>query len=485
MKRKEPDFFKSAPIRQIRVLFFPQPRQAHVYMSFQERRALFPVSVEIVDSGDGPSLAIGGCELTALAAEYGTPLYLYDQATLAAAVDTYRRALADAYPAGGEITYAGKAGLNLALARWMDQQGVWLDCTGVGELYVAQAAGVDRSRVLVHGVAKTNADLQAAVRQAGTIVVDNLDELQRLVNLAAAAPPDQPFPDLWLRILPGLAVDTHAFRQTGQEDSKFGMDAATARHAVVLCLEHDLPLTGLHFHQGSHFHDPAPIGPAVEMVLDLAAALRDEFGWTPGHLSPGGGWGVAYHEDDLPQPAVEEYVAFIAKSLIAGCEKRGLSLPVLHVEPGRSLVARAGVALYRVRAVKHTATRRWLLLDGGMADNIRPALYGARYSAAPVTDPLRADEGPAWLAGPYCESGDILVEDLPMPAVETDELIAVPVSGAYQIAMSSNYNGALKPAALWLEAGRAHVIQRRQTVEDLIARDEFGPPALDPGGNPP
>lgn len=441
-------------------------------MSFQARRALFPVSTEIVDGHDHPGLAIGGCALTALAAEYGTPLYLYDQATLAAAVDAYRRALAEAYPAGGEITYAGKAGLNLALAQWMDRQGVWLDCTGAGELYVAQVAGVDRSRVLVHGVAKTAADLQAAVRQAGTIVVDNLDELRRLVDLAAAAPSDPPFPDLWLRILPGLAVDTHAFRQTGQEDSKFGMDAATARQAVALCLRHALPLTGVHFHQGSHFHDPTPIGPAIEMVLDLVAALRDEFDWTPAHLSPGGGWGVAYHEDDLPQPAVEAYVGFVAEALTAGCEQRGLPLPVLHVEPGRSLVARAGVALYRVRAVKRTATRRWLLLDGGMADNIRPALYGARYSASPVTDPLRPDAGPAWLAGPYCESGDILAKDLPMPAMETDELIAVPVSGAYQIAMSSNYNGARKPAVLWLKAGRAHVIQRRQTVADLIVRDE-------------
>lgn len=444
-------------------------------MSFQERRALFPVSTEIVNGDDGPALAIGGRGLTALATAYGTPLYLYDQATLAAAVDTYRHALADAYPAGGEITYAGKAGLNLALAQWMDRQGVWLDCTGVGELHVAQVAGVDRSRTLVHGVAKTDADLQAAVRQAGTIVVDNLDELQRLADLAEAALIDQPFPDLWLRVLPGLAVETHAFRQTGQEDSKFGMDAATARQAVALCLEQGLPLTGLHFHQGSHFHDPTPIGPAMEMVLDLAAALRGEFGWAPAHLSPGGGWGVAYHEDDLPQPPVEEYVGFIARSLTAGCEKRGLSLPVLHVEPGRSLVARAGVALYRVQAVKHTLTRRWLLLDGGMADNIRPALYGARYSALPVADPQRPDEGPAWLAGPYCESGDILVENLSMPGVEAGDLIAVPASGAYQIAMSSNYNGALKPAVLWLEAGRAHVIQRRQTVADLIARDEVLP----------
>lgn len=445
-------------------------------MSFHRRQAIFPITTEIDKSGGADSLIIGGCPVAALAAEYGTPLYLYDRATLDEAVDSYRAAFAVHYPEGGEITYAGKAGINVALAQWAQRRGVWLDCTGVGELHVATVAGAGRERILVHGVAKSEADLRAAVRTAGVIVVDNLTELHKLGEMAAQHPPHRPFPDLWLRLRPGLAVETHAFRQTGQQDSKFGMSARDARHAVHFAREQGLPLTGLHFHQGSHFRDPGPIGPAVEMALELAATLRDETGWTPEHLSPGGGWGVAYHEDELPHPAIDAYVGYIAEKVRSGCAARRLPLPILHVEPGRSLVARAGVAVYRVEAVKRTENRRWVLLDGGMCDNIRPALYGARYTALPVDEPDRADLDPAWLGGPYCESGDVLAEELPLPDVVAGELIAVPASGAYHIAMSSNYNGALKPAVLWLDRGQAHLIQRRQTVTDLIARDLPMPP---------
>ncbi len=210
---------------------------------------------------------------------------------------------------------------------------------------------------------------------------------------------------------------------------------------------------------------------SVADYLDMIAELRDQSGWTPEVVSPGGGWGVPYHEDDLPHPSIEEYVAFVGSRLAAGCRERDLPLPRLQLEPGRSLVARAGVAIYRVGAVKCTPARRWLLLDGGMADNPRPALYRARYSALPVREPARPVSSPAWLAGPFCESGDVLIEELPLPDVQEGEYVAVPVSGAYHLAMGSNYNGARKPEVLWVENGRAHVIQRRETVEDLLARD--------------
>jgi diaminopimelate decarboxylase len=276
---------------------------------------------------------------------------------------------------------------------------------------------------------------------------------------------------LWLRVKPGLAVDTHAYRQTGQSDSKFGMAPQETMDAVALCLAQGLPLAGLHFHQGSHFHDPAPIGPALATVLDLVEEIRDQSGWVPQALSPGGGWGVPYHEADLPHPSIEDYVSFVGKQLADGCRARNLPLPRLQLEPGRSLVARAGVAVYRVGAIKYTPARRWLLIDGGLADNPRPALYGARYSALPVRDPTRLATTQVWLAGPYCESGDVLIEDLPLPEIAEGELLAVPVSGAYHLSMGSNYNGARKPAVLWLEDGQAHVIQRRETLEDLLARD--------------
>lgn len=434
------------------------------------RCQLFPITAAVEPGPQGcDHLTIAGCDLGELAEQHGTPLYLYDQATLDAAVDEYRAALSRFYPARSSVTYAGKAFLCIAIAQWAAQRGLRIDCTGLGELHLVRAAGVPRDQILVHGVNKSPADLQMAMDVAGTIVVDNLTELRRLAVFRNAR--SGLLPDLWLRVRPGLAVDTHSYRQTGQEDSKFGLSYDEAVEAVAFSQQQNLPLQGLHFHQGSHFHDPEPLGPALERVLDLVASLRRESGWTPASLCPGGGWSIPYHEDDLPHPSIEAYVRFVAEHTVRGCAARDLALPCLHLEPGRSLVAKAGVALYRVGTVKQTPHRRWLLLDGGMADNIRPALYGARYTALPVVDPDREAVGPAWLGGPYCESGDVLIEALQMPHLQPGELIAVPASGAYHLMMSSNYNGALRPAVLWLASGKAQVIQRRETPDDLIKRD--------------
>lgn len=435
----------------------------------KNRLDLFPITTALATDGNGlTQMTIGGCTLSELAEHYGTPLYVYDQASMDAAVDEYRLALR-AYPNSSGITYAGKAFLCVAVAQWALRRGLWLDCTGAGEISIAVAAGAPRGQILVHGVNKSMADLKAAVAHAGVIVVDNLPELERLVDLHAIQA--EPFPDLWLRVRPGVAVDTHSYRQTGQDDSKFGMSYTETLAAVTLCQHHGLPLRGLHFHQGSHFHDPEPVGPAVDRVLDLVVDLRRDSGWTPDYLCPGGGWGIPYHEDDLPHPSIDEYVRFVSARIEEGCEARDLALPVLHLEPGRSLVARAGVSIYRVGAVKQTPHRRWLLLDGGMADNIRPALYGARYSALPAVDPQRNNIGPAWLAGPFCESGDVLIHELPMPDLQAGELVVVPASGAYHLMMGSNYNGALRPAVVWIKEGTARLIQRREEITDLIRRD--------------
>lgn len=431
------------------------------------RLELFPVTTRIAEHAGRPCLSVAGCDLLDLAGRYGTPLYLYDQATMDAALEAYRQALARFYPGEAGITYAGKAFLCVAMAQWVRQQGLWLDCTGVGEIQMALAAGLPREQVLVHGVNKGPADLAAAASHAGTVVVDNLAELGRW----AVGEKSTPRPQLWLRLQPGMAVQTHTYTQTGQSGSKFGLRPADLRRAVRLCLEKGLPLAGLHFHQGSHFRDPAPLGAAIDVALDLLAELRREVGWLPQVLSPGGGWAVAYHEDELPHPAIEQYVAFVAGHLREGCERRGLPLPRLQLEPGRSLVARGGVALYRVGAVKEADWQRWLLIDGGMADNPRPALYGARYSALPAAEPERPYVGPAWLGGPYCESGDVLIAGLPMPDVQEGEVIAVPVSGAYQLSMASNYDGACRPAVLWLREGQAQVVQERETPADLLRRD--------------
>jgi diaminopimelate decarboxylase len=432
----------------------------------EKRLNLFPESVAVQETDDGAELTLAGLSLSQLAARHGTPLYIYDAATLDAAVAAYAAALARCYPAPSGITYAGKAFLRLALAQWTQRHDLWVDCTGSGELAVARAAAVPRDHILLHGVNKREALLETALTAAGTIVVDNLTELHRLSTLAKQG---SRLPDLWLRFKPGRAVETHSHIQTGHEESKFGLGWDEILQAAALCRDHGLPLAGLHFHLGSQFRDPGPIEYALERTLDLAAALQLPERWA---LSPGGGLGVAYHEDQLPHPDPEAYVCLVAERIVAGCRARGLPLPRLQFEPGRSLVARAGVAVYRVGAIKQAGARRWLLLDGGMADNPRFALYGARYSALPLRDPLRpAAPTPATFAGPYCESGDVLIEDLPFAAVAEGEFVALPLSGAYHLSMASNYNGALRPAVLWLEDAQATLIQERETPADLLRRD--------------
>ncbi|HEY5158051.1 MAG TPA: diaminopimelate decarboxylase [Anaerolineales bacterium] len=424
------------------------------------RLALFPDTTTIVND----SLSIAGCDLAHLADQFSTPLYIYDRATLDSAVSGYQTALCEYYPGRSSLSYAGKAFLCIAIAEWTQQHGLSVDCTGLGEIAIAVKAGVPRERIVVHGVCKSAADIKVACEHAGVIVVDNLSELQRLVVISH----NQSIPDLWLRFQPGLVVETHAYTQTGQAGSKFGMDASQIARAAQSCGENNLPLKGLHFHLGSQFHDPAPLIPGIVRALDMAAEIEFGDDWI---LSPGGGWGIAYHEDELPQPDLNQYIQLIAGTVIQGCKERRLPLPLLNLEPGRSLVGRAGVAVYRVGVVKRTANRVWALLDGGLADNPRPALYRARYSALPVREPQRPVKGVVWFAGPYCESGDVLIEDLPFPELQEGDLVAVPASGAYQLSMSSNYNGARRPATLWLEDGQAQVIQDRESTDHLFQRD--------------
>jgi diaminopimelate decarboxylase len=439
------------------------------------RLALFPESTRV----RGNSLTLAGHSLASLPAEYGTPLYMYDRATLDLAVTEYKSALRAYYPGESRVTYAGKAFLCKAIAAWTQTHNLHVDCTGEGEIGVAVAGGVPRENILVHGVNKSAADLKSAIQNAGTIVVDNLTELKNVVTTLRSAPVGSVVlktatevattPTLWLRLLPGVAVSTHhAHTQTGQHDSKFGMTREEILEAAMFCKEHNLPLKGIHFHQGSNFRDPEPLIPAIDLALDIAKEIGFSGGW---HFCPGGGWGVAYHEDELPNPSIEGYVRGIAEAVVEGCKSRGLDLPVLHLEPGRSLVARAGVAIYRVGAIKRRGDKTWILTDGGMADNPRYALYGARYSCLPVEGLNRERGDKVSIAGPYCESGDVVIEDLPMPELKEGELIAIPVTGAYHLSMASNYNGARRPAALMLEEGQVEVMLRREVVGDLLARE--------------
>ena len=427
------------------------------------RLALFPEATRARDD----SLFIAGHSLASLADGRLTPLYVYDRATLDLTIAEYQSALRAYYPGESRITYAGKAFLCKSIAAWTQQHNLMVDCTGEGEIGIAIAGGVPREKILVHGVNKSSADLKSAFQHAGTIVVDNLTELERICTHVDRYTGTQV--SLWLRLVPGLAVSTHhAHTQTGQHDSKFGMTREEILQAVQISKKANLQINGIHFHQGSNFRDPEPLIPAIDLALDIAKEIGFNGEW---HFCPGGGWGVAYHEDELPSPSIENYARGIAEAVVEGCKTRGLELPVLHLEPGRSLVARAGVAIYRVGAIKQRGDKTWILTDGGMADNPRFALYGARYSCLPVEGLDREIDTKVSIAGPYCESGDVVIEDLPMPNLKEGELIAIPVAGAYHLSMSSNYNGARRPAVLMLEEDKARLIVRRETTEDLMQRD--------------
>lgn len=437
------------------------------------RLELFPITTRIGDMGGSWELTIAGQSLIELADRFGTPLYIYDQATLDNRLATYLFSLSRNYQGKSGITYAGKAFLCLAMAQWVGQNKISLDCSSAGELSIAARAGLPRGLIIAHGVNKSPADLEAALFHAGTIVVDNLYELERLISLHQGrnTSTSEPFPEIWLRLRPGIDVQTHSHVQTGQLESKFGLSTKEFLQAVQSCLSYKLHLKGLHFHLGSTLHSIEPVIMAIEIALDFIQEIQSQTGWLPEIICPGGGWGVPYHESDLPHLPPETLVEAVAQSFTSSCHARNLPLFHLQLEPGRSLVAQSGVAVYRIGAVKTTPSRRYLLIDGGLADNPRPAMYQARYTALPVYEPMRPATHSTWLAGPFCESGDILIRDLPLPELDVGELIAVPVSGAYQLSMSSNYNGTTRPAVVWLKDAFADLVQTRETVADLCHRD--------------
>jgi diaminopimelate decarboxylase len=284
--------------------------------------------------------------------------------------------------------------------------------------------------------------------------------------------PAQPV-SVWLRVAPGVDVHTHDYRKTGLIESKFGFPISTgdAARAVerVLALP-GLDLVGLHAHIGSQIYDTGPFVRCVETLIKFAAQMRDRAGWSLQELCPGGGWGVAYSDRDVGL-SISEYVAAVSSAVVEWCGIVGLDLPHLVLEPGRSLVARAGVAVYTVGGRKEVPDRQpFVMLDGGLADNPRPALYGARYTAL-CGNRVKGQQEVVTLCGPFCESGDVLARDVLLPLTSPGDLIAVPVSGAYHLSMASAYNGFPRPAVVMVEDGQAHPIQRRETMQDLLARD--------------
>lgn len=430
---------------------------------------LFPLGARLDEKGE---LWLGGCSASSLAQEFGTPLYVFDEATLRARCRGYRQALAQHYPGTAQVAYASKAYLSLALAQLFAQEDLSLDVVSGGELYVARQAGFPAERIHFHGNNKAPAELALALDEGvGRVVVDNAHELDALEQLAAERRVRVP---IWLRLSPGIDVHTHVYRKTGLLDSKFGFpletDAAESAVTRAQASPH-LELVGLHAHIGSQIFDVEPFAEAVALLVDFAAAMKARHGFELRELSPGGGWGVPHHEAAPPAPA-DRYVQAVSQAVMDGCRHHGLALPTLVIEPGRSIIAPAGVALYRVGARKEIpGVRTYVSVDGGMADNIRPALYGARYTALVAGKAHLPPEETVTVAGRFCESGDVLIRDIALPRLVPGDLLAVPMAGAYCLPLASNYNLVPRPAVVLVRGGQAALIQRRETFQDLTARD--------------
>jgi len=416
-------------------------------------------------------------DLAEVAMELGTPLYLYDATTCDEAIAAYRRGMRE-WPGEARLAYAAKAWLTLAMAQFLDRRNVSLEVVSEGELAIAEAAGFPPERIHVHGNNKSPALLRRALELGvGAIVLDNLDELDRLEVLAAAQALTTS-QAVWLRLNPDLIAPTHPYRQTGHYGAKFGLSYEEALRAGTRIARHpDLKLVGVHVHIGSQMFDLDPILAACERLIDLATDLHRQ-GHIIRFLSPGGGLGQPYHPDDPRMDLVQAVERIVHHSAEVWRQRNGhLEPPTLVLEPGRSLVARAGVALYTVGSVRHLADgSRIIAVDGGMADNIRPALYGARYTACLPARPLAPPLGPCRVVGPLCESGDVLITAVDLPEVRPGDVLAVPVSGAYQLSMASNYNASLAPPVYWLEDDHLLLIQRRQRPADLLQRDLPLPP---------
>jgi len=413
-------------------------------------------------------MEVGGCDLVEIARRHGTPLYVYDEATVRQRAAEYMAAMDGA----GQVLYSAKAFASPQFLRVIAEEGLGLDVVSAGELHLALKSGFPRDRVHFLGNNKSVEDLEAAYRAGAIIVIDGdheFDLLRRVVPDGARAP-------VMLRLSPGVKPDTHEHISTGQLDSKFGfsIESGAARNAVAAALEHPrLELVGLHSHIGSQIFALGAYEQAMEIMLDLLVELRDGLGYEPRKLGAGGGLGIAYTQNDDP-PTPRHFVETVRHALVTGCARRDLKVPELVVEPGRSIAGPAGMALYTVGSIKDIpGVRRYVAVDGGMGDNIRPKLYGARYEAFLASDPDHATDGKVTIAGKYCESTDILITDIAMPPLEPGDVIAVPAAGAYCLAMASNYNGMPRPEVLMLREGEARVMRRRETLDDLIAAEVF------------
>ncbi|MEE8346284.1 MAG: diaminopimelate decarboxylase [Dehalococcoidia bacterium] len=429
---------------------------------------MLPLTAAVNEAGH---LTVGGCDAVELTREFGTPLYVFDEETLRHQCREFQSQFQSRH-ADTVVAYAAKAYLGRALAAILAQEGMALDVVSGGELAIAASVGFPPKRIYFHGNNKSEEELREALDYGvGRIVIDNFHEMQLLNGLSQGLRRRQP---VLLRLSPGVDPHTHAHTTTGTLDSKFGfpLPPGQAEAAVRQAMEMPgLELVGLHVHLGSPIFDLEPYREAVDVILTFAAEMAEKHGLRLDEFSPGGGFAVRYVEGDAP-PAVAGYAEAVVSAVTEGCRGRGLPLPRLIIEPGRAIVARAAVALYTVGASKDVpGVRRFVSVDGGLGDNIRPPLYGAQYSALVANKALETRRELVTIAGRYCESGDILMRDAELAPLAAGDILAMATAGAYNLSMASNFNASQRPAVVLVRDGQAKLIRRRETYEDLMRAD--------------
>ncbi|MBI4284226.1 MAG: diaminopimelate decarboxylase [Chloroflexi bacterium] len=430
------------------------------------RLSVFPLTAKVNSRGH---LVIGGCDTVELAREFGTPLYLFDELNLRRKCAEFKTEFGRRY-ADTTVIYACKAFINKALLLLLKEAGLGLDVVSGGEFGFARSVGFPLDRVYFHGNNKSAEEIGMALQWGiGRIVVDNFHELEMLGKIARE---QGCRPDILLRISPGVDPHTHQYTITGNIDSKFGFPLSLGEEAIARAMSTpEVNLMGLHFHIGSQIAETEPYQQAVEFILGLAAEMKQKHGFELRELDVGGGVAIQYTLD-APVPPVSVYAEAITSAIISNCQKLKLAQPRLVIEPGRSIVGRAGVALYQVGAIKEIPeVRCYVCVDGGMGDNIRPALYGSKLEAV-IANRMRAKEAAKFtIAGKFCESGDILIRDIGLPQPVSGDILAVAGCGAYSIPQSSNYNAFFLPAIVLVKDGKARLIRRRETLEDLTQCD--------------
>ena len=428
---------------------------------------VFPISTEVNSQNH---LVIGGCDTTVLAKTFGTPLYIFDEITVRHLSKDFIREFRDLHP-NTTVAYGSKAFTNKTIARILLEEGLGLDVVSGGELSVAVHVGFPLQDVYFHGNNKSQVELEYALQHGiGRVVVDNFYELELLNNVAATLDKVQ---DILIRVSPNVDPHTHSHTTTGTLDSKFGFPIETgqAEEAIRIALEKsNINPIGIHAHLGSPIFETDPYSTAIEILLNFTRDLT-KYGFQLKEFSPGGGFAIAYTRDQKP-PSIRQYAQSIVTALIDNCTKFNLPIPKLIVEPGRSIIGPAGVAIYTVGAIKNIPNiRKYVSVDGGMGDNIRPALYDSKYEAVVANRVNDDPEEIVTIAGKFCESGDILVKDVALPTLQHGDLIGIPSSGAYCPSMASTYNLNPRPAIVLTNEGNTRLIRRRDTFEDMTRTD--------------